>query len=109
MAPAQEGLKTALQKVALADPRFPVIANATAQPARDAVTARRLLGEQMTAPVRWVEGMRAAAALAGPGVTFVELGPGNVLAGLLKRIVPEAPSLSLATADDVRRFLERAA
>lgn len=109
MAPAEQGLKAELQQIAFADPRFPVIANATAEPARNAVTARRLLGEQLTAPVRWVEGMRAAAGLAGPGVTFVELGPGNVLAGLLKRIVPEAPSLSLGTADDVQRFLERAA
>ncbi len=109
MAPAQEGLKAELAKVAFADPQFPVIANATAQSARDAGTARRLLGEQLTAPVRWVEGMRAAAGLAGTGVTFLEIGPGSVLTGLLRRIVPEAPSLSLGTADELQRFLERAA
>ena len=109
MAPAQLGLQAELERVAFADPRFPVIANATAQPARDAGTARRLLGEQLTAPVRWVEGMRAAAGLAGAGVTFLEIGPGNVLTGLLKRILPEAASLSLGTADEVHQFLEWAA
>lgn len=109
MAPAQVGLHAELDRVAFAHPRFPVIANATASPTRDAGTARRLLGEQLTAPVRWVEGMQAAAALAGEDVTFVEVGPGNVLTGLLKRILPEARSLSLGTADELRRFLERAA
>jgi len=109
MAPAQEDLKAELERVAFADPRFPVIANAAAQPARDAKTARRLLGEQLTAPVRWVEGMRMAAEVAGSGVTFLEMGPGSVLTGLVKRILPQAAALSLATADDVERFLEQAA
>jgi len=109
MGPAQAGLQAELGRVTFRDPRFPVIANATAQPARDAGTARRLLGEQLTAPVRWVDGMRAAAEVAGSDVTFLEIGPGNVLTGLLKRILPEARSLNLATADDMQRFLERAA
>ena len=109
MAPAQEGLQAELERVAFKDPRFPVIANATAQPARDAGTARRLLGEQLTAPVRWVEGMRTAAAVAGSDATFLEIGPGNVLSGLLKRILPEARSLNLGTADAMQRFLEQAA
>ena len=109
MQPARVGLEAELQRVAFSAPAFPVIANASAGPVRDAATARRLLGEQLTAPVRWVEGMREAVKLAGPGVTFVEMGPGNVLAGLLKRIAPEAASVSLGTADEVQRFLERAA
>jgi [acyl-carrier-protein] S-malonyltransferase len=48
--------------------------------------------------------MQAAAEIV-PAATFVELGPGNVLAGLLKRIVPEARSVSLGTADEVEKFL----
>jgi malonyl CoA-acyl carrier protein transacylase len=48
--------------------------------------------------------MRRASALA-PGATFVEVGPGNVLAGLLKRCVPEATAITLGTADEVERFL----
>jgi len=48
--------------------------------------------------------MQAAAALA-PGATFVEAGPGNVLSGLLKRIVPGSATVTLGTADEVARFL----
>jgi len=104
MQPAVDGLREALAGAAFRDPRFPVVANATAQPVRKAPEAMRLLVEQLTAPVRWVECMRTAAALA-PGATFVEVGPGNVLAALLKRIVPEAESLALGTADEIERFL----
>lgn len=109
MEPAERGLKAELERVHFADPQFPIVANATAQPVRDAQAARRLLGEQLTAPVRWVEGMRAAAELAGARVLFVEIGPGNVLTGLLKRIVPDAGAKSLGTADEVERFLDEAA
>ena len=49
-----------------------------------------------------------AAALAGTGARFIEAGPGNVLAGLLRRIVPGASVISLGTADDVATFLEAA-
>jgi [acyl-carrier-protein] S-malonyltransferase len=54
--------------------------------------------------VRWVECMRTAAELA-PDATFVEVGPGSVLAGLLKRIVPGARTVTLGTADEVEKFL----
>ncbi|MGH7627940.1 MAG: ACP S-malonyltransferase [Gemmatimonadales bacterium] len=104
MAPAAEGLAEALNRAAFRDPRCPVVANATAEPVRRAVDAVRLLVDQLTAPVRWSDCMRTAAALA-PGATFIEVGPGNVLAGLLKRIVPEAGAITLGTADEVERFL----
>ena len=104
MAPAAEGLAAALAGARFEDPAFPVVANATAEPVRRAEDATRLLIEQLTAPVRWTDCMRAAAALA-PGAVFVEVGPGNVLSGLLKRIVPEAGAITLGTADEVDRFL----
>ena len=104
MAPAVAGLRTALAEAGFGDPRCPVIANATAEPVTTAAEALRTLAEQLTAPVRWVECMRRAAALA-PGAVFVEVGPGNVLTGLLKRIVPEARAVTLGTADEVERFL----
>jgi [acyl-carrier-protein] S-malonyltransferase len=104
MAPAVDGLREALAAVRFADPAFPVIANASGKPVSTGADAKRLLADQLTAPVRWVECMRAAAALS-PDATFVEVGPGSVLSGLLKRIVPGARSVTLGTADEVEKFL----
>jgi [acyl-carrier-protein] S-malonyltransferase len=104
MAAAVDGLREALTEASFADPAFPVIANASGEAVRTGVDAKRLLADQLTAPVRWVACMQAAAALA-PGATFIEIGPGNVLAGLLKRIVPGAKAVTLGTADEVERFL----
>jgi [acyl-carrier-protein] S-malonyltransferase len=104
MAPAVDGLREALHQATFADGTFPVVANASAEEVRTGVDAKRLLADQLTAPVRWVECMQAAAALA-PAATFVEAGPGTVLAGLLKRIVPGAPTLTLGTAAEVEKFL----
>jgi [acyl-carrier-protein] S-malonyltransferase len=104
MAPAVDGLHDALAGVSFSDPGFPVIANASGEPVRTGMDAKRLLIDQLTAPVRWVDCMRTAAALA-PGATYIEIGPGNVLSGLLKRIVPGAPTVALGTADEVERFV----
>lgn len=103
MAPAAAGLAEVLAGVSFTDPRAPVIANASASPVRTAAEARRLLVEQLTAPVRWVECVRALAALA-PEVRFVELGPGTVLSGLVRRILPGATCLSLGTAAELEGF-----
>jgi [acyl-carrier-protein] S-malonyltransferase len=104
MAPAVDGLREALAEATFADPAFPVIANASGEAVRTGVDAKRLLADQLTAPVRWVACMQAAAAVA-PEATFIEIGPGNVLAGLLKRIVPGAKAITLGTADEVEKFL----
>jgi len=108
MAPAASKLQLALEQAPWRDPQFPVVANATAEPVKDAARARRLLTDQLTAPVRWVDSMKRAAELAGEGVRFLEIGPGAVLAGLLRRIVPGANVTSLSSADDITRFLEAA-
>jgi [acyl-carrier-protein] S-malonyltransferase len=104
MEPAVEGLRRALAEAAVTDPSVPIIANATAEPTATAQAARRLLAEQLTSPVRWVACMQRAAELA-PGATFIEIGPGTVLSGLAKRIVPGASTLALGTADEVEKFL----
>ena len=110
MAPAANQLRVALEHAPFRDPAFPVVANATAEPVRDAARARRLLADQLTAPVRWVACMERAAELARAveSVHFIEIGPGNVLAGLLRRIVAGAHVTSLGTADEVTEFLEAA-
>jgi [acyl-carrier-protein] S-malonyltransferase len=108
MAPAKNHLQLALERAQFSDPAFPVVANATAEAVRDVGRARRLLSDQLTAAVRWVECMQQAARLGGEDARFVEIGPGAVLAGLLKRIVPEANVVSLGTADEVTKFMEAA-
>jgi len=108
MGPAQNHLQLALERAEFKDPAFPVVANATAEAVKDAGRARRLLSDQLTAAVRWVECMQHAARLGGENARFIEIGPGAVLAGLLKRIVPEANVVSLGTADEVTKFMEAA-
>ncbi len=108
MQPAVAGLAEALAGATFRDPAVPIIANATATAVSTAAEARRLLAEQLTAPVRWVACMQRAAALV-PGAGFVEIGPGNVLSGLAKRIVPGVQTQSLGTADEVEKFLLTAA
>ena len=104
MAPAVDGLHDALIGVPFGDPAFPVVANASGEAVRTGVDAKRLLVDQLTSPVRWVTCMQTAARLA-PGATYIEIGPGSVLSGLLKRIVPGATAVTLGTADEVERFL----
>jgi [acyl-carrier-protein] S-malonyltransferase len=110
MAPAAGPLRVALDETPFSDPAFPVLANATAEPVRAAARARRLLADQLTAPVRWIECVQRAAELAGEGAgaRFVEIGPGSVLGGLAKRILRDPCVVSLGTADEVARFLEAA-
>ena len=108
MGPAKNHLQLALERAEFANPAFPVIANATAETVKEAGRARRLLADQLTAPVRWVECMEHAARVGGEGARFIEIGPGAVLAGLLKRIVPGANVVSLGTAEDVTTFMEAA-
>lgn len=111
MEPAEVGLKAELERVALEDPRVPVVANASGDAVTDAATARRLLGAQLTAPVRWVDCVRTLggiAARAGADARFVEMGPGTVLTGLLKRTLPGTAGQSLGTADEVAALLDGA-
>ncbi len=104
MAPAVPGLAAALEAAPFAAPRFPVVANATALPIRDVARARALLAEQVVSPVRWVECMQTCA-VDHPRARFLEIGPGSVLSGLLKRIVPGTAGTTLGTADEVEKFL----
>jgi [acyl-carrier-protein] S-malonyltransferase len=108
LAEAAEGLASALDLAHLADPRFPVYANVNAQPITDAALARRLLVEQLTAPVQWT---REVTALADrfPDAVFVEMGPGTVLKGLVKKIAPGVTVLSCGTAADVDALLSHVA
>jgi [acyl-carrier-protein] S-malonyltransferase len=101
---AVPGLRDALTNASFHDPVCPVVANATAEPVSSAAKAVEQLAAQLTAPVRWVESMLRLDAL-HPGARWIELGPGAVLAGLLKRIVPGAQCTSLGTAAQVESWM----
>ena len=105
MTPAVAGLREALAATPFRDPKCPVVANATAHPISVASDATKLLADQLTSSVRWTDSVRAAAGQV-PGATWLEIGPGAVLSGLLKKIVPGATATTLGTADEVTRFLE---
>ena len=82
--PAAEQLDAVLAEVAYGDFAWPVISNVTAAPHPSPGEVRRWLVEQVTSPVRWVDSMQYAAAQ-GCGA-LLEVGPGNVLSGLMRRI-----------------------
>lgn len=104
MEPAVGGLREALQASTFGEPRFPVMANATAELVQTSSGAIESLVAQVTAPVCWVESMRRLAE-AHPEACWLEIGPGNTLSGLLRRIVPGVTCTPLGTADDLQRWL----
>ncbi len=106
MEPARDAFRKALEATPLDDPVFPVYANVSGEPVETAIQARRLLLEQLTAPVRWIAVVRQLAA-DFPGALFVEMGPGTALSGLVRKIAPEAEVLSCGTAADVEALLAR--
>ena len=100
MRPAADRLRAALAEVELSAPRVPFVTNVTGQPSRDVDAIREQLAQQVCAPVRWEQGVRWALA---QGVrTFLEPGPGAVLAGLMKKVDPEASVRPATTPADVR-------
>jgi [acyl-carrier-protein] S-malonyltransferase len=106
MAAAEEGLRERLESVELRAPAFPVVSNVTATPVTDADEARRLLVEQLTSPVRWTESVRTMLQMGAE--RFLEIGPGKVLTGMLKRIdrAAEGRGSPLGTADAVQSLLD---
>ncbi len=104
MSSARDRLREAVAEAALRDPDVPVVANIDARPHTDATEWTQLLSAQLCSPVRWKQTVQR---LAADGVsTFVELGPGNVLTGMAKRIVKDLRAISVATPDDLDTLLE---
>ena len=88
MEPAREELAKAIETTPFSQPRCPIYQNVNAQPSTDVETIKANLIAQLTAPVRWTQSVEAMAAA---GATqFIECGPGKVLQGLVKKIVPTA-------------------
>lgn len=99
MQPASIQFEAELRKVALQRPRFPIIHNVDGQPAVDPEIIRRNLSRQITSSVEWVDSIRY---IAGAGVTtFLEIGPGNVLKGLIRKIDPALNVHSISKPKDI--------
>jgi [acyl-carrier-protein] S-malonyltransferase len=104
MAPAADAMAEALEKTPPRPPIVPLIANVSAAKATDPTEIRDLLVKQVTATVRWRECVNAMVEL---GVdSFVELGAGKVLSGLVRRIAPDATAVSAATPAEVEALLK---
>lgn len=100
MAPAKEGMQLYLSGVTIVPPVQKVIANVTARPVTTGEEIKKLLIEQITAPVRWAQTMQY---LAQEGATrVIEVGPGKVLTGMAKREMQLEQALNLDTLADIK-------
>ncbi|MCE5249231.1 ACP S-malonyltransferase [bacterium] len=103
MEKARDSFSESVDTAAVTDARIPVYANVTAAPVTSADQIRQLMVRQMTSPVRWTETVQA---MIRDGIEEVyEIGPGNVLAGLIKRIDESLTVRSISDADSLRGIL----
>jgi [acyl-carrier-protein] S-malonyltransferase len=107
MRPAQERLQRDLSGVPFFDPRVPLISNVDAKPVRTGAEVVDALVRQVSSPVRWEESVRY---LVGRGVDqFVEVGPGKVLSGLVRKVADQARVVSVEDPSGVERLLAEVA
>jgi [acyl-carrier-protein] S-malonyltransferase len=104
MASAAEELGAALRETEFADAAAPVIPNVTARPTRDGAELRELLIEQLTRPVLWVDSMRALRGVDEKPI--LEVGPGKVLMGLMRRIDRGGKVSPLGGKESLDRWLD---
>ncbi len=104
MQPAQEALFAALDALPLRTPRCPVYPNATASPTQEPETIRQRLKDQLLSPVLWRQSMTAMVQAGAD--KFIEVGPGQVLGGLLKRIERSVMAASAGTVPELEAAVE---
>lgn len=104
MESAREGLRAALDSVTISDAQIPVYTNVSAEPVTSAADIRELLYRQLTSPVRWEQSVKN---MVRDGAShFVEIGPGKVLQGLVKRISHGARVAGVDTAEHLAAWTE---
>jgi [acyl-carrier-protein] S-malonyltransferase len=104
MEPVQTRMAEAMAGVAFRTADIPLVSNASARILTDGEEIRQALLAQIASPVRWVECVQA---LVGAGCdTFLELGPGRVLAGLVRQIAPDVETVSADTPEKIAAFAE---
>lgn len=99
---AREGLRKALEETALRDAVIPVYANVTGGPVQKAKEIRTLLEQQLTSPVRWEESVQNM--ISDGAADFLEIGPGKVLQGLVKRISGAVSARSVDRMADIEQL-----
>lgn len=104
MAAAQEGFLQAVHETAFSPPQVPVISNVAALPLSSPADIRQELDQQLTQSVRWTDSMRTI--LEAGAETFIEIGAGSVLTGLLRRIDRSKERVNLNTVAAFERFLD---
>jgi [acyl-carrier-protein] S-malonyltransferase len=104
MTPAAEGLSTVLDATAFQDAQIPVVTNVTADAVTDGATLKSLLVKQVVSPVLWEDSVNWM--IANGVDTFIELGSGTVLAGLIKKTSRDVKVFSIQTMDDIQAFKE---
>jgi [acyl-carrier-protein] S-malonyltransferase len=103
MTSAKEKLNSALDKTNFYQSKFPVYTNVNAKPVKSTTEIKSKLYDQITAPVRWEETIRNMIA---DGIEeFYEIGPGNVLQGLVKRINPDVKRFGIDKYEDVEKYI----
>lgn len=107
METASRGLAQALDSARFMDPRFTVYANVDGSPVTDASRAKSLLLRQLSSPVRWTDEVLAMTTRY-PDALYIEMGPGSVLAGLVKKIAPTVKTMTCGTAAEVSELAELA-
>ncbi|HXI12342.1 MAG TPA: ACP S-malonyltransferase [Thermoanaerobaculia bacterium] len=106
MQPAELELKPLIESAPFKDLWVSLISNVDASPIGTPIAVRNALVRQVVSPVRWVESVQR---MIESGVSrFVEIGPGSVLAGLIRRIAPDAEVVSVNDAESLSRFLTSA-
>ncbi len=104
MRPAAEAYRDALIDVSIQTPRIPVVSNITGQPFADAPAIRAEMLAQLTSPVQWVKSVQY---MAEHGVQeFLEIGPKDVLAGLIRRIAKDGHAVSLGDVKTITTFVD---
>lgn len=104
MRPVADALREAFGSVSWSAPSFPLVSNVDAQPRRDIEDIKGRLLEQTYSPVLWLDSVKT---MVDAGVQrFVEIGPGNVLTGLVKRCVKGVKGISLSKVQDLDGLLD---
>jgi [acyl-carrier-protein] S-malonyltransferase len=100
---AATNMKSKIENVNFTKPNYEIIANVTASPTNDPAEMKKLLVEQIYSKVRWRESILY---MANQNITeYLEIGPGKVLTGLVKRILPSTNSSSINSIEDIKNII----